>query len=433
MKMNLFKTVTLGLIMTAATGCLENKSEEVVQAPPSPRDALMKALENQGNGLIQSFNKVLVDSQFLKNLDPENPPQPITIEDEQEVRKAIEYLLSNAFANSGSIMYSPDTRICAEVVAKNEPASCEDVMSQITLTQIEQDATSGYVQVRVANLEFFSFAYTSELISVQADLSKALASLQKIEDIIAQHNVPSDEELPSMAQGSVSLTVAQKAGATIIDLTINQAIKIQGKNNEGNDYAFDISAGQNVITASIYPLMGLAAVATKLPQADLTFPVYDYNNISHAVKVAFPGASGVATLNNAMSMLDLSGVSLAAQSVSATVDGQTLGTLTVNGQLDAQIISSVGGHVNAKFLSSLQAQLEVTSNPLFSEAGGITAAVAQDTELYFAKDSEQAKVISGSLSFVGSGDFLANMNATAGMCIQGDENQDLYLETAVCQ
>lgn len=431
MNKNILKTIACGALVLAATGCKEETTASSPQQA-SPRDALVKALETQATGLVQSFNNVIADSQFLKNLALENPPEKISMETENDVKKAVGYLLASAQSDNGATVYSPDGRICSEILAKNHPETCQDVFSKIKLAQMEQDSSSGYVEVYLANIKAFGFVYTPELVSVSIDLPALLAALTKVNEIQVAHN-EEGMDLPSMAQGSASITVAQKMGATIADLTVNQKIHVAGVDHDGQNYDFEIQAGQNAITASFYPAMGVAALSVNIPQTEAMFPVHDHNNIYHSAALSFPGGSGVATLNNAMSMIEFSKVKLAAATVSAKADGQAMAQLTINGQLDAQVTSYQGGHVGLKFLSAIDGQLVTVSNPLFSEQGSITASIAQDTEAYFAKDAQQAKLISGSFSYIGTQDFLANMNASAGMCIEGDDNQPLFLQTAVCQ
>lgn len=432
MKTNLIKTMTIGALIMTASGCLEQQAEEASQAPPSSRAALLKALETQADGLVKSFNAIIADGQFIKGLELQNPPEKLSMETEEDVKKAINYLLANETISNGTSTYHPDKRICSEVIAKNDPAVCEDVMGQVTIAQVPQDATSGYVQLYLAGTNPFNFAYTADLISAQASVGEIIAALLEIDKIEVAHNPSYAQDLPSVAQGNFNFTVSQQMGATIVDFTVNQAINVAGTDSDGRNYSVAIPAGQNLITASLYPAMNLGAVSVNIPQVNVMFPVYDENEMTHSVAIAFPGLTGVATLNNAMSMIDLSTFKLSAASMQATIDGQPAGQLSVIGQLDAQVTSSAGD-VNVKFLSGLQAQLDVTANSLFSSVGSIAAQVTQNTEITFPKDIEQAKVLSGSFSFIGSQDFTANMNAQAGMCIQGDENQDLYLETAICQ
>lgn len=432
MNKTILKSIACGALVLSTVGCKEEQVEVTPIAQPSGRAALIAALETQATGLVDSFNNILVDSQFLKNLDLENPPEKISMETEDEVKKAIDYLLSNELSDNGAMVYSPDTRICSEILAKNSPETCQDIFSKIKLAQVEQDASSGYVEIYLANIKAFGFVYSPELISAQVDLSALLAALTKADEIIVAHQEES-MELPSSASGNVSLTVAQKLGATVVDLTVNQKVDIQGVNSEMQSYDIAIEAGQNAATLSAFPAMGIASLQVKIPAVEATFPVHDYNNINHAVSLSFPGGSGLATLNNAMSMIELSGVKLAAATVSAKADGQAMAQLTVNGQVDAQVTSYQGGHVGLKFLSAIDGQLTAVSNPLFSEQGTITASIAQGTEAYFAKEADQAKILAGNFQYVGTQDFLSNINATAGMCIQGDENQDLVLQTVVCQ
>lgn len=432
MKTNILKTITCGALVMAATGCKEEKAAETSATQQSPRQALVAALETQANGLMNSFNNVIVDSEFIKNLNLQNPPEKVSVQTEDDVKKALNYLLAQEKSANGATVYTPDKRICSEVLAKDNPATCEDIFSRMTLAQVEQDATSGLVQVYLENIKAFGFVYTPEIVSLNVSLPELLETLKKVDEIKVAHNEES-MNLPTTAQGNVALTLAQKMGATIADVTVNQKVRIIGVDRDSQNYDYAIESGQNAVTASFYPNMGIAALSVQLPQAVLTFPVHDHDNIYHSMQLVFPGGQGVATLNNAMSMIDFSGVQLAAPTVTAKADGQAMAQLTVNGQVNAQVTSYAGGHIGLKFLSPVSGQLQTVSNPLFSEQGTITASITQGTEVYFAKDAQQAKVISGSFTYVGTQDFIANMTATAGMCIEGDENQSLYLQTAVCK
>jgi hypothetical protein len=98
--------------------------------------------------------------------------------------------------------------------------------------------------------------------------------------------------------------------------------------------------------------------------------------------------------------------------------------------LNAQVHADAGD-INVQFSSPFAATLQAVSNALFSESGSVSASIAQDTNLLFAKDADQAKVLNGSFSLIGSGDFTANMDAQAGMCIEG-QDEPFYLQTAAC-
>lgn len=435
MKRNLLTKLSLSAcLFMGATGCLpQPAAEEPSLEAPSARPALLKALETQSVSLIESFNAVVADSTFIKNMELENPPEPIDIDNEEEIKKAVSYLLANESQNADATIYYPDKRICSEIIAKQNPAACEKIMEKISIAQIEQDATSGVVQVHFAGTNPFNFAYTPELISISTNFSQLVSAAQQVDLIkVALGETSFAANLPSVHDGAATLTIAKQMGAAIIDITATQNVKIVGSTDKGQNYNVEFAAQNNIVTITLFPLLSLGTVSINIPAAQVQVDIFDSNEDLHPMAVNFPGASGVATLNNAMSMLELSAVKLNAPQLDVSINGQPALSAQVPNQLDAQITSYVGAHASVKALANFEFNLSVQSNSLFNETGTVALSVQQDTELFKAKDDEHAQVISGSITLLGTQDFTANMSAQAGMCVAGND-QPFYLEVVNCQ
>lgn len=435
MKRNLLTKLSLSAcLFMGATGCLpEPVVEDANLEAPSPRPALLKALETQSVSLIESFNAVVANSTFIKNLELENPPKPIDIENEEEIKKAVAYLLANESQNADATIYYPDKRICSEIIAKQNPAACEKIVEKISIAQVEQDATSGYVQVHFAGTNPFNFVYTAELISISTHFSQLVSAAEQVDLIkVALGDASFAANLPSIHEGAATLTIAKQMGASIIDITASQNVKIVGSTEKGQNYNVQFAAQNNIVTLALYPLLSLGSVSVNIPAAQVQVDIFDNNNNLHPMAVSFPGASGVATLNNAMSMIELSAVKFNAPQLDITINGQPAISAQVPNQLDAQITTYVGAHVSAKALAGFQFNLSVQSNSLFDKTGTVALNVQQGTELFKAKNDEHAQVISGSITLLGTQDFTANMSAQAGMCVAGND-QPFYLEVVNCQ
>lgn len=429
MKKNLLLPFSAAVFAIAITGCLEKKEEA---AGPSNREALIVALDSQAVGLVDSLNKVLITGNFVANLSLENPPEPIPLDGDADVKKAIDYLFANEVANGNNSTYTPDPRICSEILAVNNPAVCQKVFAKISLHQEVSDADTGYVQVAIDGAMPFGFVYDSSLVSFNVSLPGFFAALEKVDAIqVAEGEDSFAAGLPTTRNGSVTLSVAQQMGASIVDLTISQAIEIAGVNSEGQSYSLDIGAANNVATVSLISSLGIGTVSINAPAAAALIPAHDHQEVMHPVAVNFPGLTGQFTLNNAAAMIEASAVQLLASSVEVSVDGQPGFQLDVADALNAQLTASAGD-ITLNFTSAFSAMLQVNNNALVEESGSLSVAIAQDTALLFAKNSEQGQVLSGSLSLIGSGDFIVNLDAQAGMCIEGQQDS-FALQTVVCQ
>jgi hypothetical protein len=436
MKRNLLTKLSLSAcLFIGATGCLpEPAVEEPIAEEASARPALLKALETQSVSLIEAFNVVIADSSFIKNMDSENPPKPIDIENEEEIKKAVSYLLANETKNADATIYYPDKRICAEIIAKENPAACEKVVEKVSLAQIEQDATSGYVQFHFAGTNPFNFVYTPELVSISTNFSQLVSAAEQLDIIRVAHGDPSfAANLPTVRDGAATLTIAKSMGAAIIDITASQNVKLVGSTDKGQDYNVEFPAQNNIVTIALYPLLSIGTVSVNIPAAQVQVKVFDNNEVLHPVAFSFPGASGIATLNNSMSMLELSAVKLNAPQFNVAVNGQPAISAQIPNQLDAQIKTYVGGHFSLKALADFQLNLSTQANSLFDSTGSVALTVQQNTELFQAKDAPNAQVLSGSITLIGTQDYTANMSAQAGMCVAGSDQEAFYLQVVNCQ
>lgn len=429
MKKNVLSIAAGALLLATTTGCLEKK-EEANQA--SNREALIASLDNQAVSLVDSLNKVIISGDFFANLSLENPPEPIPLEGDADVKKAIDYLFANEVVNGSSSTYTPDPRICSEVLAKEHPATCEKVFAKVSFIQEVSDEDTGYVQMNVDGSLPLGFVYDSSLVSFNLSLPNLFEALEKIDAIrVAAGDEPFSNNFPSTRNGAITLTVANQMGASVIDFTISQTIEVAGVTSEGHNYALNIPAANNVATVSLISGLGIGTFSLNAPAATALFPVHDGQEVVHSVSINFPGLSGQASLNNAASLIDVSALQLNAASVSAVIDGQPGIQLDVAAPLNAQIHASAGD-LTLQFTSAFDAYLQVSPNSLIDKSGTVTAAIAQDTSVLFAKGADQAKLLNGSFSLIGTGDFTVNLDAQAGMCIEG-QDEPFALQTVTCQ
>ena len=439
MKTNLWIKLTSAALMVAATGCLK-EDEAVPAAEPAdavvaedPRAALVLALDNQATQLINGINQVIITGNFVKNMAVQNPPQPIPLGNDNDIQKAIRYLLSNQSTQGNTTTYKPDSRFCTELVAKNNPTVCTQLLEEVTLTQTAIDSTSGSLVVSVADAHPFILGYNPSVISISTQFNEIIQTLKEVSRIEVQTGGPGfANTLPSIYQGAVTVSISNSMAISIVDFNITQAIDVSGQDNNGHTYSFKAAAAQHVATVALSSALGWGQLSLNVPTASLKTTVYDDQNASHALEVQFPGLTGSFNLDNALEMISVQALKLTTPDAYISIDGQNAVHGSFSEAVEAELKSSQGGNLTLNFKQQFSAQIDINANALISSTGTIAAAIAQGTQVYFPHNSDQAKVLQGSVQLSGTQDFSGSMDAQMNECIEGRQNAPLFLETVTC-
>ena len=420
-------------ILLLASGCFETKQDAAAIEDADPRIALIAALDNQATSLVDGINKVVINGQFLKNMNLENPPEPISLENENDVNKAIQYLLSDQSTLGNSTIYHPDSKICSELIAKENPKTCVQLMADVTLIQTPLDATTGYVEVNVAGAKPLLMSYSPSGLSANSQVAEVVKTLLHISEIGIQNGEEDfADKLPTTYEGEVQLVVTNEMGFSIVTASIIQAIDIKGHDNE-NAYGLQAQVSQNAVVFSLNGVLGLAQASVSLPQLTLTINPMDEQHQFHQVQIHFPGASGSLSLDNSLETMALQALRLNASDIYIDVDGQNAVHGMSNDQIDASIHMAEGGDGSITFSKQFSAQVIFSANSLINKTGTLSGSVAEGTQVLFPHAMEQGKVLSGSIDLLGTLDFTGSMTATAGLCIEGKKDAPVFLQTAVCK
>ena len=432
MKNSGIKALSIALMLTA-TGCLESEHEDPAQVIVDPRAALVAALDNQATTLVNGINKVIINGQFLKNMNLENPPESISLSNNNEINRAIQYLLSNQATAGNSTTYRPDSKICVELLAKEHPQSCVQFMADITLIQTPLDATTGYLEVNVAGAKPFLMGYGPGGLSVNSKIAEVVKTLQRLSEIVIQNGENGfADKLPTTHEGEIQLAITSEMGFSIIAASITKAIDIQGI-DDGSAYSLQAQASQNTLAVALNAALGFAQASINLPEFVLTLHPQDDLHVIHEVQVQFPGASGSLSLDNSLATMALEALRLKKSDIYVNVDGQNAVHGMSNDQIDASIHMVQGGDGTVTFAQQFSAQVTFSLNPLINKTGTISGSVAQGTQVTFPHSVEQGKVLAGSIDLLGTLDFAGSMNATVGSCIEAQQNAPLFLQTAICK
>lgn len=438
MKKNLLLKLSSVALMMAATGCL--KEEEVAEVPADPtvatedpRAALVQALDTQATQLVDGINKVIISGKFVQNMSVQNPPQPIPLGNDNDVQKAIRYLLSNQTTQGATTTYKPDPRFCSELVAKNDPTICIQLLEEVTIKQTTADSTTGIVEFSVADAKPFLLTYSPSAIGVTTQFSEIIQVLKEVSRLEVQNGGPGfANTIPSVHQGALTIALSNSMAMSILDFSITQAINLGGQDGAGRPYSFTAAVAQHAATIVFNSALSMAYVTLNVPAVSVNMTAHDDQNGIHSLEVQFPGLSGSLNLDNALEMIAVQALKLTTPDAYINIDGQSAIHGIFNDEVHAELKSSQGGNLTLSFLQQFSAQVDVTANALIPSTGTISALVAQNTQIYFPHNSEQAKVLQGALQLTGTQDFTGSMDAQANSCIEGGPNSPLFLETVVC-
>ena len=421
------------IMLLAATGCLETKPDDSAQSKPDPRAALVAAIDNQATTLVKGINQVIINGQFLKNMTLQNPPNPISLSDENDVNKAIQYLLSNQSTVDDSTIYHPDPRICSELLAKDHPQTCIQFMADVTLTQTALDDSTGYVEINVAGSKPLLMSYSPDGLSANSKVIEVVKTLHRVSDILVQNGEHGfADKLPTTFDGEIQLAISSKMGFSAVTASIIAALDIQGTDS-GSAYGLQAQVSQNTLAVYLKPDLGLAQASVNIPKFVLTMNPHDEQNLIHQVQIQFPGATGTLSLDNSIATMALQALRLNSSDIYIDVDGQNAVHGISSEELDASIQVAPGGDGKLTFAQQFSAQAIFSSNPLISKTGTISASVDQGTQIIFSHTAQQGKVIAGSINLLGTLDFAGSLNASAGTCLEGQKAAPLYLQSVICK
>ncbi|MGZ3690474.1 MAG: hypothetical protein ACXVAX_03160 [Pseudobdellovibrio sp.] len=436
MKKNFFKILAGATMILASTGCLEKKEDPAAATSPSTAPAIdyksgmIAAIDNQATSLIDAINKVVIGGTFIQNAS-KNPPQPISLQNEDDVKKAVDYLLSNAADSGQVIVYKPDPRFCSELTAKDDPTDCTNFLSHVSFVQSPVSTAEGALVMMVDNAAPFTLYYNASLVSVTADAAEIVKSLAKLSAIQIQDGHQGfDDQLPTIASGKAQVTFSSTMGINTVGVDITNPIFLQDIQNNVQKYLLQIDQAQGVLALAFNASLNVASAGVNLPAVLAQFTSTDDQHLDHAVQITFPGASGSLQLDNSVSQIAVQALKLSQSGASIAVDGVTVGQLISSSTVNAEITSYAGADISVKSIDDFSAQVQIAANPFMDKSGNLSLSLTAGTEIYWSYDFSQAKILSGEAQLTGTNDFAASLDVTAGQCVGG---QNAGLQVSACQ
>ncbi len=430
MKKNFLKMLAGTTMILASTGCLEPKIEDPAIPANDYRTAMVASINNQATSLIEAINKVVIGGDFIQNIAT-NPPEPISIQSEADIKKAVDYLLSNASSSGQNIVYKPDARFCTELAAKENPADCTEFFSHVSFVQSAISESEGVLVMMVDNAAPFTLYYNSDLVSVTADAAEIVKSLATLSAIkIDNGNEGFSDKLPTLATGKAQITLNKTMGINIVGLDISSPIFLQNTQNNVQKYLLQIDQAQGVLALAFNTNLGLASAGINLPPVLAQFYAHDEQNTEHAMQITFPGASGSLQLDNSLSQIAVQALKMSQSGASLAVDNVTVGQFVSDSTLNAEINSYAGSDASVKVIDDFAAQVIIAANPFMDKNGNISINITAASEVYWAYAFKQAKLVSGAVELTGTDDFAGSLNVTAAQCVGGP---NAGLQVTPCQ
>lgn len=419
MKNQNVKWFTVLSLAALLAGCFGSKKDEPGAADTGARDALVAALATQAKNLVSGINKIIIEGDFVAAASPNDRPQPIPLDSDEEVNKAIFYLLANGSSNDGGLtwIYQPDERFCTELVAKNDPTDCVQVMREVRITQEVTDGSSGSARIELFNRRPIELGYSSSGIEVAVDLAELLAVLNEENARLQQRGQRGMGGLPSFAEGRLRSSLGSpRLGAVSFGVAVERALEISGTDSEGGSYHLQVPAAQSLASVSFDAIVRTAQAVLDVPAFEVTFPMKDEQSVVHQLTASFPGLTGTFSLDDAAKALRLSNIQLKSPTISVELDGSMLGQIMAPTELTATAIAS-SGRFSLTIENSFGMQAMIAGVPQVMEAQGTLQASIDAGTSIDGIGGEQMKLSAGRLQLNGTGDFNFSLDASAPQCV----------------
>ena len=343
-------------------------------------------------------------------------------------------MLSNQSAQNGALVYTPDEKLCSEVIAKNNPQSCVTLMKQVSLVQFPADEANGVVDIYVAQSKLMRLTYSAETLLAQFEASGVVGALREASKAGAKMGEQSFEtSLPVVHTGELTVLVSSMFGVSTISIGVLSDIKLAGQNEQQKPYSLEIGQRESAISLTLSAATLTGIVQLDVPAVKLTSPILDQNQNIYEIKIDFPGAAAVFTLENALSRISLADFKMAQDYAYAKIDGQPAVQLFSNTKLEGYLQSKPGQQITLKSGAQFSAQADVFANHMFADNGQIKVTIAAATEVLIDNNKKQGKFMSGSLNLQGTGNFNGQINIKAGECAGEDQNSNEIIAKVVCQ
>jgi hypothetical protein len=427
---NIILLVLGGLLVAGTSGCLPQDTDLTLGSEAEiAKLTLMSSLENTVVGVADRVDQSIIKGATVAKLkemiaDFELSEFHPTL---NEFRKTLNYILgSPTLLAPGVVEYRADPRLCSEVLAVNDPASCVSVMRGFRLIQKTGIGNTGNVSVYFAEIEALQFTYSENKVSLAVNAQKLLAAIVAIDRRISEELGREVGVFPSEAQGTLEITVMRESmGGASFSVALPEGLILQGS-DEGHPYILTLDAAEEFASVMLNS-MGAIDLTLNTSGGSALFDVKNNQNVWIPLSLNIPRLVGNVLFSDlerlvkftAFGFQNRTGVQ---DSAELKLSSSATKLLSIYAPLNsAKMFVTDEQTFNLKTLQAFNFVLEWFSDfDVFGDEGAIrvTASNGFDADLSVTSPNVFAKVNSGSLQIDGDGVLEGSMDASAGQCFE---------------
>lgn len=461
--MKLRKIICLPLISISIVACNPQSSEIPSAANTSDNDGIVdiqierdklihfKELSRETiASLITSINSIfehgetiellgnfLDDNKENKNDSNNNDSNEFDpAEFRQKYSQAIDYFFSNPVKIGGETAYTPDPRICTEVIAGNDPGSCVEGMGHIRAIHTPIDETHGTIILKYDSFTPVIISYDNNSIKLNSSLSEVENMLIEINDLILAHEEKGMDVIPNM-NGDVQLQLKLINNKTVeIEGGFLSDISFSGDfgNEEKDPVAIFIGRIENLFNATINEDSRIVNLAFDSNSLIGNFEINDDNRNKHLAQITFNGIHGNITLDDLARTINFQNIGIDGENAILKVDGAVTATLTANDLSFLLDLTNIDPIINLN--SNIHGTLVIDdkANVLDDIQGTLEINIENGTSLRFDKTHDLVEILSGTFESIGSDDIQGYLLLGSGQCLTNSDDsiQHLFIQTS-CQ
>ena len=438
-----------------STGCSSSSDDG-----DNVSDAKKEVVDNVSQKVATSFDKILgqvLDSEAtstlteslsfgggsdLGGMDLSGLFEDVDTEElSTNLEEILDDLMSNPVVDGDTITFTPNTtELCVDIEDAAERQLCEQMLNRISLVQNTDNNT---LTVMFDDHAPLIVGYGQNSVYFEVDLTETVAVAG---DLLAALDAGISIDFPETFEGAVRLTMASTDTTGTVTLGVTDTIRIGGE-VDGEQFSIEVAETDKVIeisgdgnTATVE--LGLGAVTGG-------FPLEDDDEIMHVAELSLAGINAFMQLQG--NTIEMTGLNLGNDPVTFDIDGQAVFEasmdtldLTVNGT-DGSLTFSTGdgtdfvlelSFANTSYIDFLEDFID--EDIITGAVGGLTIAIADDTELAFIVDEADpfaealTKVVSGSIDFTGTGFFDGTASYSADDCYTDSSTAGFPVEAVTC-
>ncbi|HAZ11377.1 MAG: hypothetical protein A2X86_20140 [Bdellovibrionales bacterium GWA2_49_15] len=430
-------------------GCVSNPDTPVTNSPPNeggiseirPEEtAHVKSLISDtavewvdeidsiiARGAIQSSLARIFGNPDAQNTDDADSGVQ---EFKQDFPRVISLLLANGKPENGGMTYRPEPRVCREILAKNNPASCEEAMGRVTFFHTSAHQLTGTIVVKFDNFVPFIVEYSSNSFNLKLSAENLRAVIVEIDKIEQRNGGEAMEVIPELS-GALTISFNQVSAAQIeFSIMIDRALHAHFDVYEGS---VDINlASSGSVQLVLNKVLHLISAELDVRAIDAKFPVNNQNDegakINH-IGLEANGIAGKITWDDLTEKIIFENIKMGNVSPwRLTVDDDP--ALEASFESIGIVLATSGEKLHAKATLPISFNAQLFQSNLTNGEGSLAISMLANTELEISQVWDNGTsdafftVLAGQVHIQGTGDLLGELLRLPGEMFSDNDNPE---------